>query len=367
MLRCVSSVTIVRGKAVAYRMFDIAEEIDLASLEHLVGSQRLSIARGGIHAPIFRDAPVSVALGKVELRLGSRCVTADSVARFWNYGAVSLQFHISLPSGMSWQELIELAAAIEDDNDIDAVARLKAGDLLHGISRALRSPHEPAAAEDYAIYVISSLEGASASDLAARADIPALILGEPTARLSGRIRQSIQTNTFGYTEDDVAVVDWNSALIVDPAGGGEVADVLEFAVTHLMELRYFDDLLDHRLEKVYDEVEKRRPSLLGRDYEPLSREASSLYLEFSDYVERVENSVKFVGDPYLATIFRGAANRFNLGDWEASVTRKLNTLARIAELLQAEVNVRRSHLLEIIIIVLILYEIVSAALVIPGP
>ncbi|GAC1397365.1 MAG: hypothetical protein NVSMB68_13630 [Thermoanaerobaculia bacterium] len=103
-------------------------------------------------------------------------------------------------------------------------------------------------------------------------------------------------------------------------------------------------------------------TFFGTQYGRLSRDANSLYLEFSDYVERVENSLKFVGDFYLATIFRAAVTRFHLRDWEDSVTRKLNTLAQISELLEGEVNVRRSHWLEIVVIVLILYEIVSAAL-----
>lgn len=103
-------------------------------------------------------------------------------------------------------------------------------------------------------------------------------------------------------------------------------------------------------------------TFFGTEYGRLSREANSLYLEFSDYVERVENSLKFVGGFYLATIFRSAAGRFHLRDWEESVTRKLNTLAQISELLEGEINVRRSHWLEIVVILLILYEIVAAAL-----
>ncbi len=91
----------------------------------------------------------------------------------------------------------------------------------------------------------------------------------------------------------------------------------------------------------------------------MSREASALFIEFSDYVERVENSLKFVGDFYLATIFRAASARFNLHEWEEGVSRKMTALARISEVLQAEINARRSHWLEIIVVVLILVEMLS--------
>jgi hypothetical protein len=178
------------------------------------------------------------------------------------------------------------------------------------------------------------------------------------------VRNPILDNVHAYSDRDLAVVDWNSALLVEPEGSRDVADILEFATTHLMEFRYFDDLLDERLERLYDSLERRRSvwSFFRNDYERLSREAGSLYLEFSDYVERVDNSVKFVGDFYLATIFRSAVRRFNLPEWEKSLNRKMNALARISEMLQTEVNARRSHWLEVIVVVLILVELISTIL-----
>ncbi len=157
------------------------------------------------------------------------------------------------------------------------------------------------------------------------------------------------------------MIDWNSALVVEPSGSRDVADMLEFASTHLTEFRYFDELLDERLDKLYESIERRRVgSILRRDFESISREAGSLYIEFSKFVERVENSLKFVGDFYLATVFRAAVTRFNMHEWEENVTRKMNALARVSELLKNEVDVRRSHWLEVIVILLILFEIVSA-------
>ncbi len=358
-----TSVSITRGRAIIYRMFDVAEAIDLAAVEqillHRAGSSRLSIA--GRQAIVVRDAPVSLSLGASTLRLGATPVVAETYARLWNYGAVSLQFHVALQAGTSWGELVSLAALAEDDNDVDAAARRRLDEVRLSLAAALKLPHEPAAEEDYIIYLLEEIEGATAADLAQHADIPALILGEPHLRLSEQTCARILGSSFSYSDRDRVVIDWNSAVIVDPSSGRELADVLEFAVSQLMEFRYFDDILDQRLERLYDSIEERRgSSLLRRDYEHVSREASSLYLEFSDNVERVENSVKFVGDPYLATVFRAAAARLNLKEWEESVSRKLGALARTSELLQAEVNVTRSHFLEIVIIVLILYEIISA-------
>jgi hypothetical protein len=357
-----SEVTVLRGRAIIHRMFDVAEEIDLRAVEDILrdraGTTRVIIANPAV---IVSEAPVSLSLGTTALRLGTRSVDVELYARLWNYGALSFQFHLPIAPGTSWPELVALAALAEDDTDASAIARARAQELRALLSRAVRLPHDPASEEDYIIYLLEEIAGCSAAGLASSADIPALILGE-SRKLSEQTRRIILQSAHGYADNDLVVVDWNSALIVDPAGGRDAADVLEFAVTHLMEFRYFDDLLDQRLERLYDSVEKERRGswLIRRDYELLSREATSLYVEFSDYRERVENSVKFFGDPFLASIFRTAAERFNLREWEESVSRKLATLAQTSQLLQGEVNVRRSHLLEIIIIVLILYEIVAA-------
>lgn len=350
------TVAINSGRVIAYRLFDIAEEVDLRRIR--AESSRVTISREG-SLVIVRDAPVSISLGTTSIRLGESRVAADTVARLWNYGTISLQFHIPLKRGTTWDELIRIAKFAEDDNDIDAVAAAKLKEIHPSLEPGLVLAHDPAAFEDYNIYLLQSVEGVAPADLPDRVDIPALILGEPEIKLAVQTRQTIAANTYAYSADDLAVIDWNSALIYDPKGATEVADVIEFALTHLMEFRYFDDLLDVRMEQLYQALELRRPFIL-RGYNRLAREANELFLEFREYVERVENSVKFVGDPFLATIFGAAAARFDLRKWEESLERKLDALARISELLQGEVNVVRSHFLEIVIILLIVYEIVAA-------
>ncbi|MFH1618511.1 MAG: hypothetical protein ABIG11_01250 [bacterium] len=76
----------------------------------------------------------------------------------------------------------------------------------------------------------------------------------------------------------------------------------------------------------------------------MPEDASGKHIEFSKFLGRVENSLKTVGDPYLATIFRQAGKEFRFDDWRKSVARKMETLARISELLQGEINARRDQL-----------------------
>ena len=53
---------------------------------------------------------------------------------------------------------------------------------------------------------------------------------------------------FSYFEDDLAVLTWNAALVVEPvAEDTDVQYVLEFANAQLLELRFYDALLDAEL------------------------------------------------------------------------------------------------------------------------
>jgi hypothetical protein len=200
------------------------------------------------------------------------------------------------------------------------------------------------------------------SELISKVDIESLILGESSEALSERMRKPISEYLFQYAETDLAVVDWNSALVIEPSGKREVPDILEFALTHLLEFRFYDELLDVRMRELYDQVEARRQSLWASYFSSSSKEANTRFLEFSEFIERVDNSLKVVGDFYLASIFRAAVRRFRLADWQQSVTRKLNLFTRVSELLQGELNVWRGHVLEFVVIFLIAFEIVSAIL-----
>ena len=362
-------VSVARGSIIIYRIFDIAEELDLRRIEDALTTagnpSRLKIARSTGHALILRDAPLTLALGTTDVRIGKDTVKAELFARVWSYGVASLQFRLPIEQGTSWRTLIQLAACAEDDNNVDELAQIRVRELAVSLREAATLPHEPQGMEDYVIYFLEQLNGVERpGDLASRVDIPALILGEPNQTLAEDVRRPILESSLSYSIHDLAVIDWNSALVIDRDGSRDVVDMLEFAVTHLMEFRYFDTLLDERVAALYSAIERthRCRSFFRNDSDRLSHEASSLFIEFSEHVERIENSLKFVGDFFLATVFRRAASRLQLKEWEDNVLRKVNALARVSEVLSEETNTRRSHLLEIIVILLILYEIVQAAL-----
>jgi len=358
------SVQIQKGSVLIYRVFDVAEEVNLSRVEELLKSEsnkaRLKLTRTPRQAVIMRNAPVTLGLGESELVLSDRNLKIVTFAKFWDYGVLSIQFQIPIQAGMSWNELIDFSAALENDPMIDEAARLRAQELVNIVNPALRDPHSWHEFEDYAIFFFEELSGIEkVSELAEKVDAARLILAENSVKLSVNARKSILESTFQYSDTDLTIIDWNSAIVIEPSGRKEVPEVIEFALTHMMEMRYYDSLLDQRLGILYDSIEESRSRFFNNRFSALSREASTRYIEFSEFIERVDNSFKVVGDFYLARIFRAAGEEFRIPEWEENITRKMNLFARVSELLQGEINVNRSLWLEIIIVVLIAFELVT--------
>jgi hypothetical protein len=357
------SVRVKKGSVFVYRIFDIAEEINIpkaeACLKDIRGRDSFKVPKFIDRGIVVKSPPVAFGLGEVEIKLEGGTHTAHVLGKVRDYGVLSLIYQIPIQEGTEWQSLIELAADLEEGSEVDVIAQAQAVEVAERISLSLKRRTAWNSFEDYIIYFIEEFEGdVTARNLSSQADVSALLLAEDDTKIATSTRNSILENLYQYGEDDLAYVEWNSALVVEPKGGREVPDILEFALTHLLEMRYYDDLLDQRLGSLYDDIERSKGRMVRGKFSQIYQEASSRYIEFSEFTERVENSLKVVGDFYLATVYRAANRRFRISDWQHNITRKMNLLAQVSSLLQGELNMRRSHLLEIIIILLIAVEVV---------
>lgn len=358
-----SKVSIKKGSVLVYRIFDIAEEIDLAKAETLLktirGPNAFRVPRFIDRGLLVKSKPLAFELPQVDVKLECGAFRMEVIGKVREYGVLSLVYEIPLREGTSWDELVALAADLEEGSEIDQLAQEMAREVSVRIKDALKRPSTWSVFEDYIIYNFEQFEGdTDATNLLSRTDVPALLLAEDDTVLAPRTREMILENTYQYGQGDLALVEWNSALVVEQVPSRDVADILEFAVTHLLEMRFYDDLLDKRLAQLYDDIEQGKNSVLRAPFAQIYQDASTRYIEFSEFIERVENSLKVVGDFYLATVYRAATRRFRLADWQQNITRKMNLLAQVSSLLQGEVNIRRSHWLEVTIIVLIAVEVV---------
>ena len=354
---------IKKGSILIYRVFDIAEEVNLSKVEELLKSEssraRLKFTRTPRQLVIMRNAPVTLSLGEADLTLHDKNLKVEVFAKIWDYGVLTILFQVPIEANTPWDELINISAKLEQDTLIDEAARFRAQELVNVVRPALRDAHNWNEFEDYVIFFFEEIEGLkNCAELVEQVDVPRLLLAENQVTLSERAKRAVlEGGTFQYSEADLTIIDWNSALVIEPSGRKEVPEVIEFALTHMMEMRYYDTLLDERLTTLYDSIEESRARFFSNRFTALSREASARFIEFSEFIERVDNSFKVVGDFYLAKIFRAAGEKFRIPEWEVNISRKINLFSNLSELLQGEVNVNRSLWLEVTIVILILFEL----------
>jgi hypothetical protein len=360
--------SVASGEVLALRLFDIAYEIDLARIETLWAAQaRAASTRGRLNATpakavAFGVAPVEIPLDPVSLDLDGIAVQATVQARFYEFGVVVLALHVPARA-LSWQGYVGLMNAV--DRCVGQSAQTPVwGALLLRIrtlfDAALVRPNAALLEEDYLIGVVHGFgERLSAVALQERVDLAALLSGEPRP-LSEGARQDLLRQRFSYYTDDLVVLTWDRAFIYEPRGDSDVIDALEVANAQLLEMRYYDELLDAELPRMYDLVEGTRRSFAlfaSKRFAALARRLYTLVAEVTELTEKVDNALQVTEDVYLARIYAAALDLFRVRLVSAAVDRKLSIIRDTYTALYDEASSSRSALMELAILLLIVLEV----------
>lgn len=354
---------IARGTILVYRIYDAGDTVDLEAAQRLTGTQRVDFGGplvGGLVIPV---RPLEMPLGACELTLRgeSAPLSARATAHVFDFGAISIVYEVPIASGSSLASLIPRCDALYDSADVSERGRAHRDEVVARLRPSIEGTHDWVEAETYTVVFVEELARGSIDDLTRSEVVAKLLLGETSTRpLSAAVREDVLKHAFSYLSDDLAIVDWNSALVVEPTGSRVVAHVLELATCQLLEFRYYDGLIDRELARVYDYVERARPSVVRSPYGALTRQVMRRFMELTEFTERVDNAIKSVGDFYLARVYLAAIRRFRVPEWRESVEAKLGLVARAYELLKGEVEVSRAQILELIVVILILVEVVAA-------
>ena len=155
---------------------------------------------------------------------------------------------------------------------------------------------------------------------------------------------------------------WNAAFVYDTEPGVQAAlEIFEFANSQLLEFRYYDELLDVELTRIYATAAAAAP--VRHPDRPRLRPAAThlhaLFIDVNELTDRTENALKMVGDIYSARLFHLAAARLGLASWKASVKDKLETLDDIYRFAVEQLAISRGHFLEFVVVVILLFELVA--------
>lgn len=371
----------VDGSVTVYRLYDIGYTIALDHAAELLGASirgRIRPSRLEARAIEIRNPPLLATLGTFDLVVAGLPRQATISAHLFDFGVCSLQVCIPAPAHLTWSAFTEACTAVDGATDLGAVFDREVRGLIARIAPAIERPALAPLAEEYKVYRVDRISsngrptsaGADAAsvpatDVLTDDEIAALLIGE-RQRLSSAARRELIPHRFSYYEDDLAVVTWESALVVEPrTEDRDVEYVLEFANAQLLELRMFDQQLDADLPALYDRAEaaraRRSPRLTGRFRAVLS-DLQTRVADVTETVERVENALKVTDDVYLARIYAAALELFRAQTWRRGIDRKLAILRETYTMLNGEAQAARAELLEIVIVVLILVELLLGLL-----
>jgi hypothetical protein len=360
----------VDGAAVVYRLYDIGDEVRLDAVLDLLATsapERIKLVRGEAQALRIANPPVSVLLGTERVVIGGEERDVEIGARIYEFGVAALRLVVRAANDIPWDAYVRFGMAVQGERANVPVLDHHVQLLLERIGPAITKPQLARVTEDYTVFRIRALRDATGgpAPLARLGDndIAPLLLGETRPLAEGALRELLPRR-FSYYADDLAVVAWDAALVLeDSPGESDVQLIVEFANAQLLELRWFDAVLDGEVTRMYDRMDEVR----GRGrftfrYGPLLRDLQRLVADATELMERVENSLKVTDDVYLARVYQAALDVFRDRAWRAGIERKLGIIRETYGMLNAEAQSARMEALELIIVALIAVELVAPLL-----
>jgi hypothetical protein len=350
---------IAKGTCFSLFAYEVAQAIDLDAAERRLFAdaerQTIKYKRRAPASFEYRPAPLRVVRGGEAQTVGAYRTTPSVEVLLYDFGAVSVSYAIPLEGALD--VLPGLAEELWGNARLMADSRHHVEALLAVLGDAAIRPRIADLVEDYSVFHIEAFAApcAAAALWTEHAQTVAQVLRAARHPLSQQEITDATALRLSFALTDATIIDTDAAVLFDPEGE-DVRAVIEFANTQLLEMRFLDQELDAALERAYE-------TLFGRA-RPDLRSLARLQLDAAILFEQVTNALKLVGDQFLARVYALASRRFHLAEWDASISRKLETIDGIYAKMTDRAANRRMELLEWIIIVLIALSILLSVITI---
>lgn len=357
-----------RGEVVYIFAYDLAYEMRRQTIPSLLGqplSQFSADASKRSPRSGFFYRSLTARLPEVERMSPHGVVCMQRSVKILPVGAISITVRLPLECS-SLQEMVRYHdLRFTDGTSLAEEVRQLANEVRNELRPYLIKPHENLGDEEaYTVFCINTpLPGRDGGALSGedwlqenRRNVASLLTEESVPEnLSDQEAEESTGRYLSYYDQDLVVVDWDAALIVDePRYRDEIVYIMELANLQLAELEAYDRLLDAAVENSYRDVTTRRFHRIMGPPTPLQE----LRVDMARITDELSNITKFFGDWHLARIYQLLSSRFHLSDWGHTVEEKLKTLDEIYQLLKAQQTNRWMLVLEATIVLLFVLDLV---------
>jgi hypothetical protein len=355
---------------------DMAHEADLAAIEKKMqgAMQRFHLSRSKDAPrgfPFYRPLVLQMDDVAIEGPLGP--ATLSISIKLFSVGAMSVDVRMPVACDRLADLVVFRNLRFKDGTTLDDYVREVGRTLLETVRPHLDTPlltlESP---EVYTIFCLPPLtRDVGASDAGPcpsmedwlshhRREVAGLLAGEKDAScLSEQEVQETLKHNYSYYGHDLAVLDWDAALVVDrPDACQETLYVLETANLQLEELKVYDAELDKVLDKAYEDVQATAGLRGFRQRQRVLADLREIRMDLMEMSDELANITKFIGDWHLARVFMGCAARFHLPQWGEMVSQKLRSLDGLYSMLQQDSTNRWMLSLEIAVVALFVIDVV---------
>ncbi len=369
----------MKGDVIYYFIYDLGGEVELSRVgqvldEHPIFEHIETLKTSPRYVDFPKPLTLRLPRERRDTTLGR--LSFDVQVRVFAIGAASFQLRASfdVPSLADLTPYGDLRIVLPTGAEVPIESLTR--DLFHrlqdGIGDAIVEEYAlEAEPESYVVYAVRDLAPLDVGALIhkERRAIAGLLAGESRPeRLSSDEVEDNLTHWFQYYEDDLTVVDWEAALVVESQGKwADVLYVIELANLQLLELRTYDRYLDTTLDKAYDDLSRfygRRG--LFQSARTIQEALSDARIDIIRVTDHINNIGKMYGDWFLAKLHVGVTRRFHLAEWEKIVNEKMTTLNELYALATHEVEHRRGLLLESLIVLLFVIDLLLLFIVSRG-
>lgn len=360
-------VSVYTGEVVYIYAFDVAYDMTRQPVRELFGQP---VAQFSVDASkrspkqLFFYKPQMVRLPPLE-RIGPRGpVRIERTLKLLPVGALSIT--VRVPFSVSHvEDLVEYHDLQFNNGSLHQEVRRLVEEAVSELKTYCIRPHPQLIEEEaYTVFCINSpLLAADGTRISAeswfqshRRPVAALLTQEPDMeRLSKQESDESTGRYLSYYEDDLVVVDWDAALLIDePRDFDETLYIMELANLQLAELEAYDRILDEALDRSYRDL-GGQPS---RSRSDILRELREIRIDMARFNDELSNITKFFGDWHLARIYEKLSLRFHLAEWHRTIDGKLKTLDDLYQLLKHDQTNRWMIILEGTIVLLFIIDLV---------
>lgn len=143
--------------------------------------------------------------------------------------------------------------------------------------------------------------------------------------------QNILSSRVHYSEKDLAVIDWNGAVIITDDGDfSSEIDHLKIGNYQLIRYRMIDNQLEEKLNSLQSIIAQKKSNMFSRE-KKLLQDIIEQRLSIMLSLDKLDTSLLLIGDWYSSKLYKAIVDEFYLDTWRSIVQTKLENLKSLNE------------------------------------